>query len=238
LSEVSETWSPIAITAPTGWTEQITNEGTGDGYGILWTANSSTYYVQAGSSMNFSFTSADTPSSVDGNSVYYPGKPVGESFVYPQGAYSDEGHIFDVMPLTGSSPPPKSTPLVTVASVRDIQNNKHQVTQIDIVFSGPVNATQADSGANYRLVQPGTKGSFTARNAKVVNLKSAVYVAALNEVILTPKKPFALTKAVQLTVNGSTPAGVHDSSGRLIDGGDTGHAGSDDVVVISRTGVN
>jgi len=74
-------------------------------------------------------------------------------------------------------------------------------------------------------------------NTRVIKLKSAVYDAALDEVILTPKMPFALTKPVHLTVDGSTAEGLHDSSGQLIDGDHTGHAGSNAVVVLSRKGV-
>ena len=41
--------------------------------------------MQPGSSLDFNFTSADTPASVNGNSVFYPGTPVGTSFVYSEG---------------------------------------------------------------------------------------------------------------------------------------------------------
>jgi len=48
----------------------------------------------------------------------------------------------------------------------------------------------------------GKKGSFTAKNAQVIKLKSAPYNPGNNMVTLTPKKPFALTKPVQLLVDG------------------------------------
>ena len=74
---------PISVTPPAGWTDSITNSGASDGYGILFSANSSAYDVQPGSSLDFKFTSADTPASVNGDSKFYPGTPVGTSFVYP-----------------------------------------------------------------------------------------------------------------------------------------------------------
>ena len=46
--------------------------------------NSAAYDVQPGSTLNFSFTSADTPASVEGNSVFYPTTAVGTSTVYPR----------------------------------------------------------------------------------------------------------------------------------------------------------
>jgi uncharacterized protein YjdB len=48
--------------------------------------------------LNFGFVSADTPASVNGDSVFYPGTPVGTSFVYPTGPFSDAGHEFVVQP--------------------------------------------------------------------------------------------------------------------------------------------
>jgi len=42
---------------------------------------------------------------------------------------------------------------------------------------------------------------------------------SFNTVTLTPKKAFALTKPVQLVVDGEPPSGLQDSYGRFIDGG-------------------
>ena len=57
-------------------------------------------------------------------------------------------------------------PLVTVMSVTDKTNKKHQVTQVTVVFSGSVNSTEAQMPTGiYRLATPGKKGSYTAKNA-------------------------------------------------------------------------
>ena len=53
--------SPISVSPPTGWTDQITHAGAGDGYAIRFEASSSSYDVQPGSPLNFGFTSANTP---------------------------------------------------------------------------------------------------------------------------------------------------------------------------------
>ena len=55
---------------------------------------------------------------------------------------------------------------------------------------------------------------------------------------LFPKKPFALTKKVQLQVDGVPPSGLEDSFGRLIDGDHNGQAGSNAVVILSSGGVS
>jgi hypothetical protein len=110
------------------------------------------------------------------------------------------------------------------------------VTQITVEFSGAVNMAEADSVATYRLLSPGKRGSFTAKNAKAIALRSAVLNSAGTEVTLTPRKPFALSKPVQLTVSGQSPGGLQDSQRQLIDGNHDGAAGGDGVAVLRRKG--
>jgi hypothetical protein len=66
---------------------------------------------------------------------------------------------------------------------------------------------------------PGSGSSYTAKNAGVINLKSASYNPTDDTVALTPAKPFALTKPVQLVVYASSPNGLQDTFGRYINGG-------------------
>ena len=54
--------------------------------------------MQPGSSLNFDFTSADTPASVNGDSVFYPATPVGTSFVYSEGPEQGVSDQFVVAP--------------------------------------------------------------------------------------------------------------------------------------------
>ena len=54
---------------------------------------------------------------------------------------------------------------------------------------------------------------------------------------LITKKPFALTKPVQLLVNGLAPSGLEDSYGRLIDGDHNGQAGGNAIAILSNKGV-
>jgi len=93
------------------------------------------------------------------------------------------------------------------------------VTEVLVTFSGAVNATEADQIGAYRLATPGKKGSYTAKSAGIIKLKSAQYIAATYQVALKPKKPFALTKRVQLLVYGTGTTGLQDIYGRYIDGG-------------------
>jgi hypothetical protein len=126
---------------------------------------------------------------------------------------------------------------VSVENVQLIMSRKHQLTQILVTFSGALDFQEADQTGIYRLAHPGKKGSYTAKNAVVVKLRSAVYDSVDHAVALTPKKPFALTKqALQLLVDGSSPSGLQDSSGRYIDGLNNGQAGSNAIILISKLG--
>jgi cyclophilin family peptidyl-prolyl cis-trans isomerase len=128
-------------------------------------------------------------------------------------------------------------PVVSVQNVALSTNRRHMVTQIDVTFSGQVNATQADNTGIYQLAYPDKSGSYTGKNAVVVKLHSANYSAATNSVTLTPRKPFALkARPLQLVIDGTSPSGLQDIVGRYLDGADNGQAGSDAVVSISKNG--
>jgi len=115
------------------------------------------------------------------------------------------------------APPPP--PLVTVKSAFEQTNKKHQVTEVLVIFSGAVNATGADRTGTYHLATAGDGGSYTAKSAGVINLKSASYNPTDDTVTLTPAKPFALTKPVQVVVYTSGPNGLQDTHRRFINGG-------------------
>jgi plastocyanin len=100
------------------------------------------------------------------------------------------------------SPPP---PPITVTAIRPTQNNRHLVTGITVEFSGSLSASLADDVAAYRLMRPGKNGSFAAKGARAIKLKSAVSDATLDQVTLKPKKAFSLSKPVRLTINGMPP---------------------------------
>ncbi len=135
-------------------------------------------------------------------------------------------------------PPPPVPPLVDVENVQLTKNRNHLVTQILVTFSGAVNSQEADQTGIYRLAHPGKKGSYTARNAVVVKLRSAAYNAINQTVALTPKKPFSLTrKPLQLLIDGTSPSGLQDAEGRYIDGARNGPAGSNAIIFISKSGV-
>ena len=129
---------------------------------------------------------------------------------------------------TASAP---AIPVVTITSVEPVLKKRRPLTQVVITFSGPIDAGEASLLQYYRLTIAGKHGSFTARNARFVRLRSAVCDSATNSVTLTSSKPFSLATPLQLIVFGQPPSGLEDASGRLIDGG------TNAVAILRRGGV-
>jgi RHS repeat-associated protein len=143
-----------------------------------------------------------------------------------------------VKPTPPTPPPPAPPPpLVTVTKVVDKLNKKHQVMEVDVSFSGLVNFAEAQALASYRLATPGKKNSYTAKNAGVIKLGKAVYNASTNTVALKPKKPFAITKPVQLLVYGTGASALQDGVGRDIDGDYNGRAGGNAIAILGKNRV-
>ena len=110
--------------------------------------------------------------------------------------------------------------------------------QILVTFSGPINFQEADQNGIYRLAHPGKKGSYTARNAVVINLRSASSTGIHQSVTLIPKKAFSLTKQpIQLLIHGTSPSGLQDASGRYLDGANSGQSGTNAIILITTKGV-
>jgi hypothetical protein len=87
--------NPISVSSPTSWEDGPDSQSVGGplgekGASIEWQATGSGSYLAAGNTLKgFSFTTADSPSSVFGDSIYFPGTPVRTSQVYHAGPFSD-----------------------------------------------------------------------------------------------------------------------------------------------------
>jgi hypothetical protein len=130
-------------------------------------------------------------------------------------------------------------PLVTMTSASLVKKKiKHRhITEIVIGFSGALDASEAQELGIYRLVKSGRHGSFTARNARSLKLKSVLYDPSSNTVALIPQKRLVVRKNTLLQVDGLPPSGLEDTWGRLIDGTDSGQPGGNATAVFSRHGV-
>jgi hypothetical protein len=103
-----------------------------------------------------------------------------------------------------------------VTAARAVTNRNNQVTHVVVTFSGAVNPAEADSRTTYHLAVPGKGGSYTARNAKIIRLKSVRYSAATNTVTLMPRAPFKITKPAEVLVVAMPPSSLQDSQAQRI----------------------
>jgi len=89
--------TPISETSPSEWTvNAITHGGSNDGYAIRWEATSPASDLAPGNSLEFGFKSQDSPTVLSGDSPFYPGTPIGTSFVYQGGPFSGASDRFIV----------------------------------------------------------------------------------------------------------------------------------------------
>ena len=169
-----------------------------------------------------------------------PGYTGSDSFQYEATAYGPNSTAAPAhsSPTTVTVDVAPTPPVVSVQNVALSTNKRHMVTQINVTFSGQVNTTEADQTRTYRLAHPNRQGSYTARNAVTVKLRSAKYNATTNTVTLHSEgMPLALKgQALQLLIDGSSPSGLQDIVGRYLAGAG-GNAGNDAVVSISKNGV-
>jgi hypothetical protein len=112
------TTSPTSITSPAGWTATLppTHGGSTDGYAIQWIASSASSDDMAGGSLSgFTFISTDAPSSVFGNSSFYPSFATLTSFAYDAAPFSDAGTQF--VPTVVVTPEPLSLGILAPAAL-------------------------------------------------------------------------------------------------------------------------
>jgi hypothetical protein len=110
--------SPTDISSPGGWTDTITNGGAGDGYAIRWVAGAGDAISPGNTLGDFQFESTISPTSIGGNSPFYPSTPSLTSFVYGGAPFSDPGFQFVVQQqATAASPEPASIGLAAFGAV-------------------------------------------------------------------------------------------------------------------------
>lgn len=111
-----------------------------------------------------------------------------------------------------------------------------QPTRIVVTFSEPIHRDRAETRTNYRLTTPGRDGRFGTRDDQSIGLRTVTYDPATNTVTLTPKQRLHWHRPYRLTVDGTSPTGVADLAGNLLDGDGDGRAGGDYTVVLRGPG--
>ena len=102
-------------------------------------------------------------------------------------------------------------------------------TTLTLRFSAPLDAATATDVRNYQLFEVLRGGHRVA-----IRIRSAAYDPTSRTVTLTPARRLYLFGQYQLVVNGTSPTGVSDIYGNLLDGAGTGRPGSDYVRVFGQ----
>jgi hypothetical protein len=183
--------SPISETAPTGWSDTVTNGGATDGFAIQFVAGSdgTVDTIAPGSSMNFSFVSADTPAEIMGDSVFYPGTPVLTSFVYGGAPLSATSDQFVVTPAVAAP---------TVTALSPTSGPAAGGTTVTITGTTLTGATAVDFGTT-----PAT--DVTVVNDTTVTAVSPAGTGTEDVTVTTPAGTSATSSADQFTFVAAAP---------------------------------
>jgi hypothetical protein len=94
---------PFNIMAPTGWNDLVTGAGNAtDGFAIQFTT--STNALAPGATLDFKFTSDQSPAAIAGLSMFGSNPPVGTSFVYAGAPFQSDSFTFVVTPQAVPEP--------------------------------------------------------------------------------------------------------------------------------------
>jgi hypothetical protein len=105
-------------------------------------------------------------------------------------------------------------------------------------MSGASSSSASQDLTNYRIVAAGADGEFGTRDDTIVPIKAVIYDATTNTVTLSPKHRLNLHRRYMLIVNGSTPTGVADMAGNLLDGNGDGKPGASYAAILRGFGLD
>jgi virginiamycin B lyase len=112
----------------------------------------------------------------------------------------------------------------TIVSVQLVGSHRRAMA-IVLTFDEPLDPARAQNLANFQLVALKGRGA-------VIRIKSARYDPAARAVTLKPVHRLDPHRRYRLTIKGTGPGGISDTSGNLLDGQKTGNPGSDFTTIL------
>jgi hypothetical protein len=106
-------------------------------------------------------------------------------------------------------------------------------TTLVLTFSAALDPTRAQDPAAYQIITLGGPGRGGRRVGHRIAVLRAAYDPTTHSVTLDPAERLDVHNRYKLIVSGTGPIGLIDTSGRLLDGKNTGVPGSDYTTVIS-----
>ena len=105
-----------------------------------------------------------------------------------------------------------------------------QPTRLVVGFDQPMDQARAEDASNYTLTWLGPDGRLGTRDDRDIAIRASTYDATTQSVTIRPERLLPLRALYQLTIDGSSPAGLISTSGVLLDGAMTGDPGTNYVV--------
>ncbi len=124
-------------------------------------------------------------------------------------------------------------PTIVGPAVESVEwvGNRSTSTTIVLHFDQALNLGPAQTSTNYTILSSGMHGRF-GKGSKRMIVKSAMYNATSQTVTLHTSRPLNVRQRYQLTVNGSSPAGVSSIGGIMLDVATNDHRGSNYVAIL------
>ena len=91
-------------------------------------------------------------------------------------------------------------------------------TRLLVGFNEPMDKSRAEDVSNYRLVSLGPDGLLGTRDDRVIRIKRVAYDPASHVLIISPSHRLPLRMLYRLTINGTSPNGLTNTSGVFLDG--------------------
>jgi hypothetical protein len=171
--------APSAEQDPSGWTHTVTGSNNStDGSAIEWVASSN--LIAAGHSLSgFDFTTADSPTTLAGNSPTHPGSPATTAFVYSGAPFSDSGFQLQA-----------TLPATTAASKTTLISSSPNSTAGNLVTLTATVASASGSGASptgtVTFTSNGTTiGSVPVGAGGVAALSTAALPGGVDKIVAT-----------------------------------------------------
>jgi hypothetical protein len=156
--------------------------------------------------------------------------------------YATDGSLATAAVWTGQG---AEAPAVTVSygmppTVQSLQRTgiHAQPTSLVLTFSEALNTASATNVANYTVLAPGPDGRFGTHDHRTIRIRSAVYNPATDTVTLTPVHRLNWHRRYKIEVNGSSPTGLTDLFGNLLNGVGNGKPGSNYAAVFRHWGID
>jgi Bacterial Ig-like domain (group 3)/IPT/TIG domain len=105
-----------------------------------------------------------------------------------------------------------------------------QKTYLVIYFNDPLDPTSAENIANYTIAGPVHEPGHPSHR---IHVGSAIFDSATNSVTLVPTARINIHQTYTLTINGTTPSGVTNTSGLLLDEVGNGQPGRNNVTSLT-----